>query len=40
MSTDDWEMETVIIHAQPTPLLAERALRNQAKAQWTFLAQS
>ena len=35
-----WGMETVVIHAQPTPLRPERALRKQAQAQWTFLTQS
>ena len=35
-----WGMETVVIHAQPTPELPERALRKQAKAQWTFLTQA
>jgi hypothetical protein len=35
-----WGMETVVIHAQPTPLLPERVLRKQAKAQWAFLTQA
>ena len=35
-----WGMETVVIHAQPTPELPERALRKQAQAQWTFLTQA
>ena len=35
-----WGMETVVIHAQPTPELPERALRKPAQAQWTFLTQA